>query len=318
LNIYNFVGITSGVDADCYYHECFRRGHDHLLHQIERIPIKKQFSSITMTRSPQPLDAMNPQIDTMSALSLGLTNMEGTATLGDTLLEGNRFNHFGIDLAGTSSLGLPQRSNQESLSQATENFEAAYTSRRDALLNHSLMRNNMVEPVVPNLSLVHAQNEMTLYHHSNQMATQIHAAELSAVISRLQREQLNLVGSTLPTMMEHGTGCLQQFRLNQLTHLLESEQRAPVSRMTFNSHPFLRDTNHNTVCDLSSSAAGTNQRNEVLQRIVDVRNYELQQHLLQQSATLHLPNVAMGLNNTVSELNRDPISRRYGEGSFLL
>jgi hypothetical protein len=41
LNIYGFQRITNGIDKNCYYHEHFRRGCEHLLDRIQRVPVKK-------------------------------------------------------------------------------------------------------------------------------------------------------------------------------------------------------------------------------------------------------------------------------------
>jgi hypothetical protein len=53
LNIYGFQRIVKGVDKNCYYHPYFLRGHPHLIPKIDRIPLKKDHPSQTIS-SPTP------------------------------------------------------------------------------------------------------------------------------------------------------------------------------------------------------------------------------------------------------------------------
>jgi HSF-type DNA-binding len=53
LNIYGFIRIKSGADIKAYYHKHFIRGHEYLLHNIIRVPLKKD-RAVPSSASPEP------------------------------------------------------------------------------------------------------------------------------------------------------------------------------------------------------------------------------------------------------------------------
>jgi HSF-type DNA-binding len=70
LNIYGFKRITKGVDKHSYYHTCFLRGHDHLIHTINRVPLKNDDPSRLLTTSSAPdFYALNPLSESGAAAS---------------------------------------------------------------------------------------------------------------------------------------------------------------------------------------------------------------------------------------------------------
>jgi HSF-type DNA-binding len=292
LNIYNFVRITHGVDADCYYHECFRRGQEHLLHHIKRVPIKKNVPKSSVSQASLRFDTTKLRIHTTSGSSFGITTTDGSLHAESIQHEDNRVSRLELELNGTATAEGPQRDNQQRLNQATHDFEAEISSRRSELLRQSQLSSIINE-------LLHARGQTTTLHHTRnelpatlllmieQMRNPVQLDDHSSLLEQLRSAQLNPMGSTqsLQPMTQYEYNRLAPLhsvpRTNYLPLLEQNEQHTHTSRVTLDILPLLRESNHAIVRDLSSVSA-MNQRNDfLLQQILGTRHNELQEYLSQ-------------------------------------
>lgn len=68
LNIYGFQRILKGPDKNCYYHKHFLRGYPHLIPKIDRIPLKKDYQT-------QSLSHPVPDFYSMPSLTKGIQHV---------------------------------------------------------------------------------------------------------------------------------------------------------------------------------------------------------------------------------------------------
>jgi HSF-type DNA-binding len=299
LNIYNFVRITHGDDAGCYYHELFQRGQEHLLYRIKRVPIKKDVPP-NVTNRLMPLEATNLRVDKTSRSSPGIS-----ARI-ETLLqepashqhENNRMNHLETESTGAATVEWLQRH-----------------SDQHQIIQHGILSNRSLMPLMPSGGMVLnadqiapstrtiSELQLMLAQNSGISGFPFQSAELLASIVHLQREELTMVESTqsIPSMIQHERFLLSRLQsassvaANNLSHLLQREQHdqqsrlildtlqreqsVAQSRLILDSHPVLRASDHIVARNLSSLTA-INERNALLRQLMHRRSDELQLSLM--------------------------------------
>ena len=134
MNIYGFTRITDGADKNCYFHEHFIRGQEHLLPRIIRVPTKKDAVSPSRGLTQLPDFEMKPDgNDAVPDTSVS----EAYARIPPTMLNySNQYRPGNFQSVSDLERHIEQlrRTNLEYIRQAIQ-LQDATQCYRDSLLN---------------------------------------------------------------------------------------------------------------------------------------------------------------------------------------
>ena len=219
LNIYGFTRITHGSDKNCYFHEHFLRGQEHLLHKIIRIPTKKDAPSISRDLTHAPAFNVIPAI-----------NAEDSSTEAHSSLPiatpNSRIQHqqSNVDDVQTEAdverrIKLLQRTSRQI---ENETMQQDGSSRRfhDLTLNSNpriatTSNDALILQMLQNRASMSAASELLLA--LSQLRAQVEAPiQLQTAPLELLRQQLNLASTTA---MPLGFSQIHQIRTSQFDPL---------------------------------------------------------------------------------------------------